>query len=374
MFRPPFSRSHVVALLGALALLSPGVALAQESSAAGSRGTGGGTALQFDRRHVTFEDRFQGETVEQRWTFVNTSDGPVELRSVRRSVAGADVQFSPAILLPGASGELRVRQSLGGRLGKVSFRYALVTSDSEELGYRVSLSGFAQSAYDPETISLDFGRVDRSEGGSVDFLLDSREIPRLELVAAESTVDAVGVTVVERTGEGERGLVLLAALEPGAPEGYLAGALTLQTNVAHHPAMTVGFRAVVVGDVSPSENPIDLGAVEQGSGLQHPVILRSRSGTPFRVARVEDDGGRITVEVTPCPEAETVDACHLLDLQLQAGDDRNFAGNLFVHLVDRKDDPIRLRYQGIVVRPGTQIRDLKIGDSVGTIDGSEPGR
>jgi len=325
-----------------------------------------GSALTFEEPHVQFDDRYQGAVIEHRWTFTNESDQTIHVTGVRASVGVPDATVTPETLSPGQSGEFLVRQDLGMRLGKVAYRYVVRTDESGGRRHRVSLSGFVQSAYDPELLSVEFGEVDGLTGGSAEAVIASREVDRLEFLGVVDAPPYLQVTVPDRAGASGEGLLVLFSLDPAAPPGYLAGKVRLRTNVPHQPYAIAVFYAMVVGRVAPSENPVDLGVIDVGSTLHKEVLLLSRDGEPFEVDRVEDSAEILDVSVVACDGdgSGAGPPCRRLDISLDATVRKPLSGQLKVWLVGA-DDPITLSYRGIVVTPGTEIRELTMPTPAG---------
>jgi hypothetical protein len=324
-------------------------------------------ALRFDHDTAEFGERYQHEVVTRTLTFENRGPNPLTVLEAVALAGDARLRVEPASIPPGGRGALHVEQPLGARLGRVAFRYRLRTDEPGEGRYRLGLSGFVQSAYDPETLVLDFRSVAREQGASSEFELASREIERLELAGAEDDLGLVDVAESGRTGSHGEGLRLRARLRPGAPEGWVSGTVRLRTNVAHQPALTLSWRAVVFGDVRPAENPVRLGLVELGQVASRRIELRSASGSPVMVTRLVAEGP-LAATSTDCGPA-----CAAVELQLGGAPPGPLAGQVVVHL-DR-GGPITLRYSGVAVAPGTRIKRVVIDPDAETPpDATDPER
>jgi hypothetical protein len=344
-------------LAGAL-IAASGVAAQEARDDAPHRQAARAEALEFDEVHARFADRWQHDTVEHVWRFENKS--PAAVRVVETVVVSgtAEIAAEPLTVPPGGTGRVTVRQALGDRLGESAFRYAIVTDEAGGARYRFTLSGFVQSAYDPESPALDFGFVDRTTGGTAEFELFSREVDRVVVTGVEGAPAWLAVTEPGRAGVAGEGAVVLGSLAPGAPEGYVSGTVTLKTNVAHQPEINLSWRAIVAGDVVPTENPLDLGIADIGVERQTELRLLSRSGRPFSIARLEADDA-FSFADGPCPglAGEQAALCRNVSVRWTPRERQRLGGAIRVYVAGQAD-PITVRYRGLAVPPGTEIRDL----------------
>lgn len=321
--------------------------------------TGVPGALVFtDDPHQRFADSYQHAVVEHLFTAENRGPDPVTVEQALAVRESAELAAEPTVITPGGQLRVRVRQPLGNELGEAAFRYALITDEPGVSRYRFSLSGFVQSAYDPERPLFDFGLVDRDRGARSSVELFSREVDRLELLGVTTGSSAVRLEA-SRTGIAGEGLLLTAVLEPGASLGTLSGTATLTTNVANQPTVEVPLLAQVFGDLVPNEHPIKLGLVRVGEHLTRDVILRSRSGRLFSIDHVEDLGGSLATDAAPCSGDGPSD-CWVVRLIVDAGSPGMLGGTLRI-VTDRDGETLPLAYGGIVVGRETEVRQLDLG-------------
>ena len=313
--------------------------------------------------HQRFTDSYQHAVVEHLFIAENQGSLPVTVEQALAVRGSAELTAEPAVIAPGGQLRVRVRQPLGSELGDAAFRYALITDEPGVSRYRFSLSGFVQSAYDPERPRFDFGLVDRGRGARSSVELFSREVDRLELLDVVTGSPAVRLEA-SRTGIAGEGLLLTAVLDPGAPLGTLSGTATLTTNLANQPTIGIPFLAQVFADLVPSEHPVTLGLIRVGEPLTRDITLRSRSGRPYSIVHIEDLGGHLATDAAPCTGDGPSD-CWVVRLVVDAAAPGMLGGTLRI-VTDRDDETVPLSYGGIVVGRETTIRQLDLGS------GSEP--
>lgn len=331
-------------------------------------------ALTFEApQHARFPDAYQHQTIEHRFAFTNTSQRTVRVERTVDVSGTAQVVVEPEVIPPGARGEVRITQPLGNRLGVTAFRYAVITDQPGVPRYRVSLTGFVQSAYDPEVAQVDFGTPNNAASSSQEQELFSREVAHLEVAGQEGLPPFLHLDASRRAGVAGEGVLLHLELSPGAPLGLQAGSFDVLTNVPNQPRWTLSYRANVFGDVVPSRNPIELGLTRVGSWAVAELELTSRSNQPFTVARVAEEGSGVAVSFAPCapegPDPASPAPCWRLRLAYKAEQEETLEGLLQVFLAG-SDEPLPVRYVGWIVAPNTAIRHI---DLPAAGDAGDPG-
>jgi uncharacterized protein DUF1573 len=307
--------------------------------------------LEVPEPGATFGEVYQGAVVSHRFAVRNRGERPVRITGVSPISPRARAAAHPDVVPPGGEGYVEVEQPTEGRLGLASFRFALRTDDGPDR--RLSLTGFIQSAYEPDQPALDLGSV--SPGGSAGLELFSREVDRLEVRGVEGAPAFLSVDTQARTGPVGEGVAVTLRVAQDAPLGFQTGTVRLRTSVAVQPEVLLVWRANVYEDVVPSESPLDLGVVREGQKFAKLVRLERRSGAALQVERVEAAGADVTVAVEPCPEPK--DSCRAIRMTgtgPAAG--ANLGGTLTVTLKDAR--PLTLPFSGIRVGPYTTVKDL----------------
>jgi hypothetical protein len=304
-------------------------------------------------RGVSFGEVYQHTVVVGRLVFENRGRVPVRILGATAVLAGGRIAFEPEVVPPGGRGEVWVEQPVGDRLGEVTFRFGLKTNDPALPEPKLTLTGFVQSAYDPEVGRIELGQIDRGQGATARFELVTREADRLGNVTMVE-----GPRWVRLTARGERdsgqGVELEVAIEPNAPLGFHVERLLLRTDVPQQPDYVLELRTSISGDVVASEAPIDLGVLRHHQPFVKEITLRSRSGLPVAIAAV--DSGFLEVAESACP-GPSDPACRRLSLTGTPQDLGSLVGVLQVHLVG-DPEPLPLRYAGVVAPRDTVVRDL----------------
>ena len=300
-----------------------------------------------------FGEAYTGSEVSHTFAVRNDGAKPVRVVEVSPNTAPTRVDALPGPIPPGGRAEVTVHQGTAGRLGVVTYRFVLKTDDGQPERY-VALSGFLQSAFDPDQPIL---QGQTGPGGVIELALASREVDRFAILDVK---DAPAFLAIEARNGGEGGVLLRAKVGADAPLGLHTGTMQLKTSVPQQPLLSVPYRLSVFEDVSPEDVPVDLGTVRQGQPFEKKTRLRSRSGQAFDVTAIEGAPDGMTVEPVPC--AEPSPSCTTLVFKSAgAGPNGRLAGAVRVKLRQGRD--LWVPYSGIQVGANTVVRDLgRVGD------------
>ena len=304
-------------------------------------------SLAFVEPHASFAPLHQGETLTHSFAFKNEGRRAVKILSGIALTSSGAVAFEPAVVAPGAQGVVTVSQPIGAELGVTGFRFAVVTDEGR---YRMNLSGFVESAFEPETPRLDFGTIDRERGSSLEIEVASREVPRLDT----SDIEAPPFLEVKVGAAADgAGIRLRAGLLSGCPVGLNRGTIRVRTNVPTQPWLVVSYAYAAWGDVVPAEHPVSFGLVRMGEEARKEVELASRAGKSFEVAEATDPDGIVGVEITADGKgglARLVATVHPRALG-------PLDGTLLVWL-GGEAEPLPISYRAIVMAPETSVREI----------------
>ncbi|HLA79322.1 MAG TPA: hypothetical protein VJU18_17225 [Vicinamibacteria bacterium] len=318
---------------------------------------GQAVGLQVVDPHAQFEDAYQQAMLTHRFLLRNPGPRPITIVETYDPQGSAQLTLKDKVMPPGAEDELVISQPLRDRLGKVTFRYSLVTDEPDRPRYRMSLSGFVESAFDPEAPSFSFPMADRDRETTAEHNLFSREVERLEVLGMTGLPSFLEVRIAGRAGLSGEGLALKALLKPGAPLGLRTGTFELRTNVVQQPILSVRWSANVFADIVPSANPVNLGLVRAGEGLRGEVVLKSRQRQAFEVTTVEDPAGRLAWSRVACDPPEK--GCQKLALTCRSDEPATLQGEIRVFFSGHAE-PIPLRYVARFVSPHAAIKDIRI--------------
>jgi hypothetical protein len=342
-------RPLVLLLVASAVCTSASAQLVRPEKAPGARGIAGGLAIH--EANAQFDDRHQFEIIEWQWSVENTGDRLILVEEALALKGDAEVSVSADFLEPGARATIRVRQPLGDALGSTARRYALITSEPGVARYRFSLSGFVESAYDPEAPTLDFGSVGPGSARTV-ATIASREVDRLVVSPPEQLPPFLAIETAPDPVDPQRAHIE-ATLTESAPLGIHAGSIQLGTNVSSQPAVAVTYRFSRYKNVVPDSNPLSLGALP--SGISATGTFRLTADADFEVAGVEADVEMESLEAQRCEESRT--RCWLITFRTPPLAPGPITGQVVVS-VSGESETLPLKFFGLGVPEGTEIRTI----------------
>jgi len=309
-------------------------------------------------QHATFSDTYQHSSVVHEFVVQNDSQQTITIVEAFALTKPGTVTVEPATIQPGRRALIRVSQPVGSRLGRTAFRFAIVTDEPNRPKHRFSLSGFVQSPYDPESVHIDLGFIERKSGTTESFELFSRETTRLHLVDTASDRPGIAVAATQ-TGLLNEGIEVSLTLAPGLPRGILHGSVELVTNLESQPRFDASYSANVFDDVVPSENPVALGLVRAGHEVVRTIVLQSLSGEAFSIERCTNTIGEILeVSWSACDgQADGPSPCY--EVRFSLSPDQVQPANGIADLYVAGDpQPVPLTVTSWVVSPHTVIKHL----------------
>lgn len=311
-------------------------------------------------RHDTFEDTYQYSTVKHEFVVRNTTTHPITIVEGIAVSGTGEVTFEPTPVPPGKTASIHVRQPVGNSLGITAFRFAIVTDEPDRPKHRFSLSGFVQSPYDPESIHVDLGFVDRQNpvAGRGRFELYSREVDKLHLTTTASENQQIAVEAAP-VGFVAEGLELTVTPSTKLPRGRLFGAATLMTNVPSQPRLDFTYAANVFDDVAPTENPVAFGLIRVGQEAIKIITVESRSGTPFAIDDASNTiGGILNVSWNPCDGRDS-DTSPCFRVQFSLSPEKEQVTSGAVNLQISGDPlPVPIMVTSWVVSPETVVKQF----------------
>jgi len=327
--------------------------------------------LLFDQPHARFDDTYQHSTVVHRYQVVNPGNRPIRiLEVVPRSPEGW-VEGVPVTLPPAGGSELVFHLPTAERLGTVAVRVGVYTDEREALDrspgtahYKLSLSGFVQSAFDPESLVLNFGKVDRTLGAVKTLEAGSREVRSLEIRGFPELPSMLSARDVGTTDPLGGSRTLEFRLATGLPLGLHGGRVLIETNVPHQPIVALRYLAHVVGEIVPDQGPLVFDGVRSGEVIKATLEFRSRSDKLFKFKSIEDSEKRFSsASDVPCAaEAEDITApttCRRLTFRTVLAAEGSFSGVLSIHFMGI-EETVPIAYRGWALGRDAILRRIEV--------------
>lgn len=200
--------------------------------------------------------------------------------------------------------------------------------------------------------AVNFGNVDL--GSSAERKVEIRYAGRNDwrLMQAKGTNPHIGVTLTE-TGRGN-GLVsydLLVTLKPDAPIGTLRDQVTMVTDDANYPQISLHVEAVIEADIVVKE--IQFGQVAPGQSKTLPVIVRSKKPIKIEALYREEkpNNGALKDAFTVKKLDHVANTVHSLPITINAPNAPGlFEEEFFIQIAGRPQ-PISFKARGRILEP-----------------------
>ena len=227
-------------------------------------------------------------SVERDFEIRNEGDEALIIGRIR-ACCGATAKMSSKAIEPGTNATFRIKLSLRGRKGKQRKSFYIASNDPKQPYFQVRMIGTAVASVDVQPRSISFGRVlaEAALTNVVRITCQSNHAFRVTNVVCSVDRFAVDVSSPEQ-GTHEVAVKTVPPLAPGVTKGMV----TLLTDHPQHRRILIPVTATVSSDLVVVPREILLTEAEDAGPVTRYVAIRSRSGTAFKVTKVEppDDG------------------------------------------------------------------------------------
>jgi len=306
-------------------------------------------SLTISPQHARFAPSYQYQQIRHEYRVVNGGDHPVVLDRIEARSAGNGraIDF-PRRLEPGQAGTITIEQPTEDFLGDSGFRFALFTDEADVDRYRFSLSGFIQSAYEPERAGIDFGELRRGSAVTRTLTVESREASDWRLLEVVQAPPFLKITLDGHT--------ITATLSEDAPPGFVSGTVLVKTSVPTQDRLAIGLRGFVSGDLVPEQRALSLGAVEIGGEAHGTLRIVHRDGKPLPQRLKVSAPAPWKARIAPCKPAGR--SCAVLEVRGPISAPGPF-GDVAQLTVSGGDEPaLPIRFFGVALRKGQTVRQF----------------
>lgn len=301
--------------------------------------------IQFERKAYDYGTVYQGEKIPCVYRFKNAGTGNLIIEKVRSGCSCAAAIISSKKLLPGETGEIKVIFYTKGRQGKQSKTIYVHSNDPDEPIIKLKITGLIKTTVTTNPRTLSFGTVSKGETATKNARLILGE--KVKVLKAESSSDYLTLELSKLKDE-DNILELKVILSPETPVGQLREKITIHTNVKKQPFMDIPVQASVSGEIDVSSYRIVLRAVKQENSYTpeyHGIRIRSLSGEPFEITKVECDSEFICVELYPIQKSARYYLTASIRKDAPVG---TIKGNINIHTDNPEQKRIMLTFVAII--------------------------
>lgn len=323
--------------------------------------SGSGSQLSVER--CDLGESYQFKIAKCNFKLRNNGDRSLHIENIKSAASGDKVSTESLDIPAHEERQITFAANVGNRLGPL---IRFVTFDVDGEPRRLIASGFVLSDLDNGAQRIDFGNVDATNGSVRKVIeLSSHEIADFRIVDISETPSWIEA----RIGPDNR--TVSARVIPGAAWAPNEGYIKLKINTPHQQEAWIPATANVQGDVIPSANPFEIGAVHEGSTIEFVVRLTSRDGKPFKLGKISSNGVSAEVAVESC--APVSKDCRQLKARLPDNLPLGiFRGEILVELPEH-GKKLPITFGGLLVAKTSEIRkapDSSVANS-GVSDGAK---
>ncbi|HUD42180.1 MAG TPA: hypothetical protein VMR06_09330 [Dokdonella sp.] len=240
-------------------------------------------APQLSVQSCQFGEVFVFSTAQCEIEVKNAGREKVRIGKILPSQPTDTIEPSSLSLAPGETAKLKAVIKPEVAVGLTNRMFLLDTGESKSVPTYAYAQGFVGSVLDDPRPTIDLGEV--VIGG----VLPSRQI---ELTSRDhGSLRATGIVespdFVDAKLEND-GRTVRVAYKASAPWGQRSDdRIVVSLDTPQQKKVAIVLNAHIVGDVAPERQPVSLGVVRTDADREYFVPLRSRSGKPFRVGKVE---------------------------------------------------------------------------------------
>ncbi len=281
----------------------------------------------------------------------NIGDKPVHLLAVTAAYDQDKVGDFPKVVAPKTSVNIPVEVFSGMDAGDHRHIFNIDTDSPKRPKLQVLVHLFGLSVLDDAGPKVNLGTIDTDKTPAAKTIaLSSREVPGFHIERVIAVPDFVTAKILPD------GHTLEIAGNTVAPWGLQTGYVKLKLNSTVQPEAWIQVTADVHGDVVPSQNPIELGVIQNSAILPVVVQFKSRDGKPVHLGAIAVNGIKAKVSKDICvgdPKGCAQVSVTLDDTQPGGRVD----GNLLVDLPDFHRQ-LSIDMGGLYFPKGTQIHSL----------------
>jgi len=250
----------------------------------------------------------QSNTVEHVFVIHNLGTASLQLSHVH-ACCGATAVLTTNLLAPGQSAGLVTRTALQGRNGLMKKTFYIKSNDPEQPQYPLYLQGNVHNSmealkganetspsFQVQPATIDFGQIRNDSVVVRSFVVTSHEYP-FQVERLDCSAPWLAAETDAGNTRQSRQEVRVKTRSP-LPMGVVTGEVRIITGPMGATTVTVSVIARVFADLVVSPEAIHLVAGEtMTNAMTRYVAIRSRSGTPFMIRKVDCQDKEIGINV-----------------------------------------------------------------------------
>lgn len=248
--------------------------------------------------HFDFGERSEADIVSHEYTVKNRGKSVLRITDVRTDCGCTTARFDQAIP-PGGEGKITLKLDVKNFQGHVKKNAVVSSNDPQNPRVVLSLQGAIKPLIEvrPGKMVYFQGMADQLSEKTVDILTTQHPFH------VRKTEDDLGAKAAYRFETVEDGLHYRLRIANRLRQGNYRGTITLFTDLAEKPEVTVWVNGFVEGEIGIRPNVLVVGRVAPEQPLlSGKVLVVSNRGRPFRITKCVHDERIIRVVPSPLPD------------------------------------------------------------------------
>ncbi|HNR91230.1 MAG TPA: hypothetical protein PKO41_02280 [Dokdonella sp.] len=274
--------------LPGLFVFHPAASFAEDSAQKG--------AVVMDSQAIDAGVVFPLADLEVSGRLINTTTTAIKIVRIapRTASRGDEVVFTPALLQPGQSMDLKVKTNLGEHVGRFSLGYFAFSDDQAAPVAKVVVRGFVDWIVDPESTRFDAGIVKAGAEVRHEFAPVARPGVDVRYTEVDTTAGTFSATI---SADGRSVTVFSVRKLPWGP---FDERVVVRTDNPSQPKVSFRVFGQIRGAVVPSQESIQYGLIREGETTEQIVRLTDATGRALEVGNVSVAGAHAQVKVEQC--------------------------------------------------------------------------
>lgn len=249
-------------------------------------------AFVFEKTKHDYGTITEGEIVEVKFPFKNTTDRTINIKAINTSCGCTSANDNPRVIAPGQASEIKVSFNSTGKPGKGQKTISVVTDETEAGGlYTLTIGGeVTQTLFSSEPV-INLGELSAGEQAEHTFKIISLTDPPAKVeklsIGDERIKMEIGGQEPYTHKDGRNGFatpIKLTIPSDYPPSSQLRTTLTVMTSDTKRGALYLAVNGSVVGNFVLSPQRVLLGRLAPGEQKETRLTLRSKADEPFEVS------------------------------------------------------------------------------------------
>lgn len=289
--------------------------------------------IVFDKTQSDHGTLAEGEKAQFSFHFTNAGKSDLEIQEVQKSCGCTKAEATNKKVKPGEGADIEGEVDTTGRSGKQMKTVTVKSNDPKTPSVTLRVEMNIRKEIDLQPSSVNFGVIDLGKEGRQEVKLTNTGEKPLRVTGIDSNNEKIKAVVVspsvpDKPGEsgpvvGEANPVTIAvSVDASSEMGNVNGQITIHTDNPSKPTLPLYVGGKFSGDIEVYPANVFFGLMRNSQPSNRTARLYSRSGTPFKIEKVETEGMPMTITHKPLEGKEGYELQILVNGELQPDQNR----------------------------------------------------